>query len=50
MMLYILCQMAIKYHSLSQDNMPCVVPDLSQFNMPCIVPEKQTYTMPILKN
>lgn len=39
-----------KVTALSQDKMPCVVPDMSQFNMPCIVPKKQTYTMPVLKN
>jgi len=38
-----------KIITLSQDNMPCVVPDMIQFNMPCIVPEKQIYTMPVLK-
>jgi len=38
-----------KISALSQDNMPCIMPDMSQFNMPCINPEKQTYNMPVLK-
>lgn len=38
-----------KVSALSQDNMPCIMPDMSQFNMPCIKPENQTYNMPVLK-